>query len=204
MSATYYGQPRALTLADRVVDSTKPGSVMSQALTGAVGLVLALVLIGGQISLATTKGISENLHKNVQQLKDGNKTMASVIERAEPSVAMEATLGAQADSLGNTERTMGLLNKEMATSGKVTDDLMSTVARMQSTSGLLANSVGAMNYDSLRMLDLLQMMPASTQHTYVGLNRIGGDTKAINGEMQAITAKMRRYGLTPAHGVLSQ
>jgi hypothetical protein len=194
-------QNAPLTLAQRAVDTGKPGSVWSQALTGVVGITLAIVLIAGQVSLATTKNISKNLHQNVTQLQDGNVTMASVIERSEPSVMMEKTIGAQSASLKNTSATMQKLNKEMATSGKVTDSLMKTTSSMNATSLKLANGVKKMNADTARMLGLLQTMPAATDRTQKNLQKLSNDTRAINAEMKAIGQKMKRFGLPEAKGV---
>ena len=194
-------QQAPLTMVQRTVDTTRAGSVWGQVLTGVVGVTLAVVLIAGQVSLATTKNISKNLHKNVVQLKYGNKTMASVIEKSKPSVMMEKTIGAQSKSLDHTSVTMQALNVEMAKSGKVTNELMQTTAAMNATSLQLANGVKSMNGDTATMLSALQTMPAATDRTQTNLSKLASDTKAINAEMQAIGRKMKRFGLPEAQGV---
>ncbi len=192
------------SFAAKVVDADRPGSVWGQVLVGGVGVVLALTLVLGQVSLATTKGIERNLDRNVAQLRTGNTTMKSIIERAAPSMKIDTLVKGQSTTLAHTNQTMTQLNREMATVGATTDELAGTVGQMETTSGQLAAHVGAMERNSGKISALLGRLPGVTDDTHKRLQRIGTDTGAINGELEAIAAKMQRYGLPPAKKVQKQ
>jgi len=183
-----------------LVDETRMGSKGGQALIGVAGIVLALILVMGQISLATTKGISTHLHASVLHMTEGNKVMESVVERAAPSTELEKVLAAQAITLAHTKDAMVGINGEMTTIGKTTDQLGGVVGGMEKTSGGLATGVAGMDRDTARIDTMLGTLPAATDRTGVALGTINTDTKALNAELAAISAKMRRYGLPAAMG----
>lgn len=189
--------PRTATL----FDERRRGSTWQQASVGAMGIVLALVLVIGQISVATTAGIQHNLHANIQRLKDGNATMREIVEKAAPTVLMEKVVADQAVALDHTGQTLQLLNEEMAALGETTLSLEATVTAMSDTSAGLATGVEGMASDTSKIVDLLGPLPDATTRTHKQLGRISGDSKAINGELDSISHKMEGYGLPHARCV---
>jgi chromosome segregation ATPase len=158
-------------------------------------------MVVGQISVATTAGISRNLKINVAQLAEANKTMESIIERAGPSVQMERTVAVQAKSLATTNDTMVSLNAAMAEVGKTSESMKSSVEGMQATSGDLAAGVESMNSETAAINDLLGPLPEKARSTHGQLSQIDKDSAALNTELSAISGKMAGYGLPPAKNV---
>jgi hypothetical protein len=197
---TTYNTASASPLAP-LVDETKQGSPAAQALTGVVGIILAIVLVMGQVSLATTKGIATHLHASVGHIQEGNKTMESVIERAAPSASLEDVVKGQGDTLASTRDSMKVLNGEMGEIGKTTGSLNTVVGSMEENSSSLATGVDGMNTDTGRITGMLGNLPAATERTHAQLKKISMDTTAINIELAAIGAKMRGYGLPAAKHV---
>lgn len=184
-----------------MVDETRQGSAWAQAITGIVGIVLAVILVVGQISVVTTKGIAEHLHSNVANTREGNRVMRSVIEKAAPSVAMEGIVKGQSQSLAHTKATMTRLNGQMKLIGATTSSLDTTVGGMQKSSNKLAAGVDGMDSDTSQIVKLLGQLPAATVRTHKSLSGIATDTTSINTELAAIAAKMQGYGLPRAKKV---
>jgi hypothetical protein len=183
-----------------LVDEQRLGSPGGQAMIGVAGIVLAVVLIVGQISLATTKGIATHLHNSVQHITAGNEVMESVIERAAPSVEMEKALQAQEKTLGNTRDAMVATNEQLAQIMKTKESLLDVVSKMDASSGQLATGVGGVSSSTGKMTGMLGTLPSATRRTHAQLARINSDTTAINGELGAIGRKMTSYGLPHAEG----
>lgn len=195
-----YGHPGAASPLSPLVDEQRLGSAGGQVAIGVAGVVLAIVLIMGQISLAMTKGIAVHLHNSVEHITEGNKTMESVVERAAPSVMMEEALAKQSATLANTREAMKSTNAEL---GKITTTkarLLDVVGGMQATSSSLASNVEGVNTSTAKMTGLLGELPTATTRTHKQLSTINTDTAAINGELNAIAAKMVKYGLPRAKG----
>lgn len=183
-----------------LVDETRLGSAGGQTVTGIAGIVLAVVLVVGQISVATTKGIAVHLHKSVEHIALGNDVMESVIERGAPTAPMEGAVAAQARTLAKTRAAMARTNTEMAKMQGTTATLDSTVARMQGTSTSLATGVTSVSRGTKDIAATLSGLPASTRTTGTSLDRISTDTNALNHELEAIGAKMRHWGLARVRG----
>lgn len=198
---TTYSVDSGARLRERYVDPSRQGSAWQQIATGILGVVLAAVLIMGQVSLATTRGIQHNLGDVIANMQQGNATMRDIVEKAAPSVQMERTIGNQSRTLAHTRDTMTVLNSEMARIGSTTNDLHGTVRGMRDTSRNVASGVSAMNRDTARIVTLLEPLPKRTRRTHGYLKRIGADSRAINGELGAISGKMLRYGLPHAKKV---
>lgn len=199
MTAAYGNLGAASPLAP-LVDEHRLGSAGGQAAIGIAGVVLAVVLVMGQISLAMTKGIAVHLHNSVAHITEGNKVMESVVERAAPSVIMEKALARQSATLANTRDAMKGTNAEL---GKITETkhrLLDVVGGMQTTSSSLASGVEGVNTSTTRMTGLLGTLPDATTRTHEQLSTINTDTAAINGELNAIASKMVSYGLPRAKG----
>ncbi|MCW2925737.1 MAG: hypothetical protein JWM98_3141 [Thermoleophilia bacterium] len=195
---TAYGSSQHASPLAPLVDETRLGSAGGQAMVGITGIVLAVILVMGQISLATSKGIAMHLHNSVQHVTSGNQTMESVIERAAPSVQMETALAAQAKTLAHTKDAMVQTNAQMAGIAKTTKQLDGVVGRMQATSATLASGVGAMDKQTGRITSMLGTLPGATERTHSQLSKINSDTNAINTELGAIGGKMEKYGLPHA------
>lgn len=183
------------------LDDTKPGSRWGQVLTGVVGIVLAVILIVGQIAVATTQGIQHNLHATVGHLAVANKTMGSILDKALPITQVEKIVAVQQKTLANTLSTMQVLNGQMSEITATTDGLSSTVAGMNTTSASLASGVAGMDANTGTITQQLSTLPAQTDSTAKQLTKISTDSTAINAELIAITAKLRNYGLPAAKGV---
>lgn len=183
-----------------LVDEQRLGSAGGQAAIGVAGIVLAIILVVGQISLATTKGIATHLHTSVENIQEGNKVMESVIERAAPSVELEKVLEQQSKTLGNTRDAMVATNTELAEISSTKQDLLRVVGDMEATSGKLASDVATVETSTTSMTDKLGSLPAATKRTHAQLGRINADTNAINAELAAIADKMLKYGLPRAKG----
>jgi uncharacterized phage infection (PIP) family protein YhgE len=184
-----------------LVDETRMGSAGGQAAIGIAGIVLAVVLVMGQISLATTKGLSEHLHASVEHMTEGNETMKSVIERAAPSKQLEGAIGKQSEALARTRDDMVIANAQMSDMARTTGSLQSVVGTMQKTSGGLATDVGGIQRDTTSIVSLLGTLPAAADKTQHSMGRIGTDTDALTTELNAIGTKMQSYGLPQAQGV---
>lgn len=185
----------------RYVDTTHAGNPWAQLGVGVLGIVLAAVLVIGQISVATTRGISVHLHGNVANIEQGNETMLEIIEKAVPAVAMEAAVEKQKTILRNTNDTMGVLNDQMYGIGETTNGMSATVGTMERTSGELATGVASMDESTSAIVRLLVPLPSATGRTHSWLTRIAADSAAINTELYAISNKMSRYGLPKAKNV---
>lgn len=183
-----------------LVDETKLGSSLGQAMTGVAGIVLAVVLVIGQISLATTKGLAEHLHQNVVHTTRGNEVMVSVIERASVSPKLAAMMEEQSATLASTRDTMQRTNAGMGAMSGTATELDGVVARMEGSSSSLATSISGIQGDSEKMAELLGSLPAKTEKTQTALSRINNDTIALNTELGTIAAKMQGYGLPRAKG----
>lgn len=183
-----------------LVDEQRLGSTGGQAMVGIAGMVLAVILVVGQVSLATTKGIATHLDASVTNLTEGNKVMESVIERAAPSTELEKVLAQQSKTLANTRDAMVETNVELEGIGATKATLIDVVGDMERTSSQLASGVAAVDDSTTEMTELLGTLPDATTRTHRQLGRINGDTNAINAELAAIAAKMLRYGLPKAKG----
>lgn len=183
-----------------LVDEQRLGSAGGQAMVGIAGVVLAIVLVVGQISLATTKGIATHLHASVEHITEGNKHMESVIERAAPSAQLETVLESQSKTLAHTRDAMATTNEELEVILEEKRKLIAVVGRMETTSAELATGVDGVNSSTTKMTGMLGSLPSATTRTHKQLALINADTKAINAELAAIAAKMQKYGLPRAKG----
>lgn len=183
-----------------LVDEQRLGSAGGQAAVGVAGIVLAIILVVGQVSLATTRGIAVHLRASVENMQDGNRVMESVIERAAPSVELEKMLQQQSKTLANTRDAMAATNGELGSIMTTKRELIDVVGQMEATSGKLATDVEGVNASTGTMTERLGTLPAATRRTHGQLAQINGDTTAINVELAAIAAKMIRYGLPRAQG----
>ena len=183
-----------------LVDEQRLGSAGGQAAVGIAGIVLAIVLIMGQISLATTKGIAVHLRTAVANIEEGNVVMESVIERSAPSVQLETMLEKESKTLADTRDGLVGMNSELDSIMSTKKELIGVVGEMEATSAKLATDVEGVNTSTQKMTGMLGTLPAATQRTHKQLAQINGDTTAINGELAAIAAKMVKYGLPRAMG----
>lgn len=183
-----------------MVDEQRLGSAGGQAMVGIAGIVLAVVLVMGQLSLAMTKGIAEHMSASVEHIARGNQVMESVIERSAPSVTLEKVLDGQSKTLANTRDAMVMTNQQMASISGTTGKLEGIVASMEEMSAGLADYVSGMQKSSKSMADTLGGLPGATKKTHVQLGQINADTNAINAELAAIGTKMDSYGLPKAEG----
>lgn len=188
-------------MSSALIDDSRSGSPIQQALVGIVGIVLAVILIVGQISVAMTRGVSVNLHRNVKHLQDGNATLRDIVEKAGPALLIEKVVAQQQKTLQGTLDTMRVLNGEMEVIGETTTGLSGTVGSMQERSTSLAGGVAGMNRDTEKIVGMLGPLPDATTRTHTQLARIESDSAAINSELGAIGTKMRGYGLPQAQGV---
>ncbi len=177
------------------------GSRWAQLGMGITGIVLAVVLVVGQISVATSAGIQRNLHQNISHLRDGNETMASIVRKSADSPKTGKIVEGQAATLQNTLDTMKVLNGHMAAIGETTSSLTGTVSRMESASGTVSTGIAGMESSTNTIAELLGSLPAATDRTHKELGRINTDSAAINAELGAISAKMTGYGLPHAKNV---
>lgn len=194
-----YGQPAASPLSP-LVNEQRLGSPGGQVAIGVAGIVLAVVLVMGQISLAMTKGIAVHMHNSVVHITEGNKTMESVIERAAPSVAMETALASQSKTLANTRVALKKTNAELMKIDVTKARLLKVVSGMEASSSSLATNVAGVNTSTSKMTGMLGTLPDATNRTHKQLSTINTDTAAINTELNAIAAKMVKYGLPHAKG----
>lgn len=183
-----------------LVDESRLGSSLGQAATGIAGIVLAVVLVMGQISLATTAGLAAHLHQAVENMEQGNQVMESVIERSAPSPLLAKAVEEQSKTLASTRDTMRMTNAGMAGMASTATKLDGVVGRMETTSGKLATGLDGMGKDTTKMSTLLGTLPAQATKTQTALGTINTDTKALNVELAAIAAKMQGYGLPRAQG----
>lgn len=195
-AATHTASPLAA-----LVDEQRLGSSGGQAMVGIAGMVLAVILVVGQVSLATTKGIATHLDASVANLTEGNQVMESVIERAAPSVELEKVLARQSETLANTRDAMVATNVELEGIGTTKKSLIDVVDKMDGTSSKLASGVAGVDASTTEMTELLGTLPDATTRTHRQLGQINGDTNAINAELDAIATKMLSYGLPKAKGV---
>jgi hypothetical protein len=197
---TAYAASESPTPLAPLVNEQRLGSAGGQAAIGFAGIALAVILVMGQISLATTKGMAVHLNQSVAHLTEGNKTMESVVERAAPSVQLEQVLEAQSATLANTRDAMAQTNSELDSISGSMGGLVDVVGGMQGTSDTLASNVGTLSGSTGKMTGLLGSLPAATSRTHKQLSTINTDTNAINGELAAIGRKMMSYGLPKAKG----
>ena len=183
-----------------LVHEDRLGSAGGQATIGIAGIVLAIVLVLGQISLATSKGIAIHLQASVENITEGNRVMESVVERAAATVAMEKALASQAATLSNTQQAMAATNAELEQMAGSNAELAGTVDKMAATSADLATDVASIESSTSTVTDTLSTLPAATARTHKQLQTINSDTAAINAELQAIAKKMMQYGLPQAKG----
>ncbi len=169
-------------------------------MVGVAGLVLAVILVMGQVSLATSKGMAVHLHNSVEHISQGNVVMESIVERTAPATALETILKKQTETLASTRNSLAQTNADLDAIITAKHGLIDVVDGMQSTSGALATDVGALGSSTTRMTSLLGELPDSTARTHKQLNRINTDTNAINAELAAIGRKMMSYGLPRAKG----
>jgi hypothetical protein len=196
---TAYAHNRVSQLSG-LVDETRVGSAGGQALTGIAGIVLAVLLVLGQVSLATTKGISAHLHSSVAHMTEGNQVMTSVIARAAPAVQMEKTLGAQEQTLGAVRDSMVQTNVQLGEIGSTTAQLASATTSMQGTSSRLATDVANVDVNTTKINKQLGGLPAATSATGGSLLKINADMHALNFELATISQKLMKYGLPRAKG----
>jgi septal ring factor EnvC (AmiA/AmiB activator) len=175
--STYAAEPSPSPLA-ALVDETRAGSAGSQLAIGIAGVVLAVVLVMGQISLATTKGMAIHLAASVDNITRGNEVMESV----------------------STRDAMVLTNRELEAIAAEQETLVTTVDGMQQTSAQLDSDVASLSGSTAEMTSMLGTLPDATARTHKQLHRINTDTNAINQELAAIGRKMLSYGLPRAKG----
>jgi hypothetical protein len=185
-------------------DPASRGSKWAQVGTGVVGIILAIVLVVGQVSLATSRGIQAHLVRNVAKLREGNKTMEEIVLKGEPSVHVAKVVQHQQAVLEHTRVTMVGLNQRMTGIVKTTDGLATTVGSMRTASSALASGVASMDASTQKLGDLLGPLPGKADATGAALGQINNDSSAINGELTAISGKMEKYGLPHATGVRGQ
>ncbi len=195
------GRPLGPGFMPALTSPTRRGNGWAQLGSGILCMVLGFALVFGQVSLATTKGIQRNLHATIANMDQGNNTMTSIIDKAEPSVSMEKTVAGQAQTLDRVHGTMVELNTQMAGVSRTTDGMVSAVGSMQTDSTKLASGVAGMDADTAKMNELLGALPAKTVSTHQKLSKIGQDSAAINAELARISEKMRGYGLPQARNV---
>ncbi|MCW2950082.1 MAG: hypothetical protein JWN41_1095 [Thermoleophilia bacterium] len=195
MTSSAYNSPSPLA---GLVDETRVGSAGGQTLTGIAGIVLAILLVAGQISLATTKGISQHLHASVAHMAAGNDVMESVISRAVPSTAMERVLAQQADTLGNVRDSMVRTNAQLGEIGATTRKLSTATDTMSATSARLAVDVAKTDRNTGAINVQLGTLPGATKATGASLSSINGDMRDLNGELATISHKLVKYGLPRA------
>jgi chromosome segregation ATPase len=183
-----------------LVDETRVGSAGGQTLTGVAGIVLAILLIVGQISLATTKGIAEHLHSSVQHMADGNEAMQSILVKSAPSAQMERDLNDQQQVLLGMRDTMVQTNQRLAEINATSTGIGKTTDAMIATSNGLAQHVKSVDAETAKINRQLGSMPASTAETKVSLDSINGDMHDLNVELKSITDKLLTYGLPRAKG----
>lgn len=183
-----------------LVDETRVGSAGGQALTGIAGIVLAIILVAGQVSLATTKGIAVHLDRSVANITEGNETMEQVIERAAPTTQLAKVLDGQAKMLAHTRDAMVMTNAELGEIGTTTGTLDDVVGTMEGTSSTLATTVGEMDANTKAIVGSLGSLPNSTERTAGTLKSINGDMVSINAELDELSRKLIGYGLPQAAG----
>jgi Tfp pilus assembly protein PilN len=194
--ASYTMPPRSA-----FVDPTKRGNGLGQIATGILGIVLAAVLVIGQISLATTRGIEQNLNRLITHMDQGNQTMHEIVRKSKPTVKMRSDVERQEQVLGLSRDTLVVTNAEMRKMLLVTARLQKTTLKMKQTSDHLASGVAGMEASTNKVNATLRPLPAKTSLTKGHLEKIRNDSKDINGELNAIGAKMLGYGLPRARGV---
>lgn len=183
-----------------LLDEQRLGSAGGQAASGIAAIVLTIVLVMGQVSLATSKGINENLEEILAHITEGNEVMEQVAERAAPTVELERLLKVQGQTLSQARDSLAMTNADLASLSKTTTQLDRSVIGMQQTSTQLASDVKAVDSTTGSIASSLEPLPAATDRTRKQLVAIGTDTSAINGELGAITGKMQRYGVPQAVG----
>lgn len=197
MTATSHSAPSAFA---GLVDETRQGSAGGQTLIGVAGIVLAVLLVVGQVSLATTKGMATHLHNSVEHMTQGNEVMEGVIAKAAPSVKMEQTLAQQEQTLGNVRDTMVKTNTQLAEVGATTTQLGTATARMEAASGKLAADVAAVDTNTAEINTSLSSLPIATDATLKSITKINTDMTALNFELATISQKLMKYGLPRAKG----
>ncbi|MCW2955841.1 MAG: hypothetical protein JWO69_710 [Thermoleophilia bacterium] len=183
-----------------LVDERRVGSAGGQALIGIAGIVLAIILVVGQLSLATTKGMAVHLEESVANITDGNVVMEQVIERAAPSAQLTKVLAQQAKTLQSTSDAMARTNAELATIGGTSDDLQGIVAKMERQGASLAGTVAEMDATTAKITKELGTLPTSTGRTSTAMGAINTDMASINAELGALSKKLQKYGLPKAAG----
>jgi methyl-accepting chemotaxis protein len=199
MTAAVAGTTKHSALAP-LVDETRLGSSIGQTLTGVAGIVLAIILIMGQLSLATTKGLAEHLHQSVVHVTEGNKVMESVIERAAPSPQLAKMVEEQSQTLQSTRDTMHTTNASMGSLNAASTNMNTVVGQMAGSSGKLATGITHIGADTKKMGTMLGKLPPQTTKTQTAMSRINKDTLALNTELAAIAGKMQGYGLPTVKG----
>ncbi|MBC7460489.1 MAG: hypothetical protein H7287_03935 [Thermoleophilia bacterium] len=197
MTSTSYGSPSAFA---GLVDETRQGSAGGQTLIGVAGIVLAVLLVVGQVSLATTKGMAAHLHNSVQHMTEGNDVMEGVIAKAAPSVKMEQTLAQQEQTLGNVRDTMVTTNTQLGEIGATTKKLGAATSRMQVSSSKLAADVAAVDVNTASINASLSTLPIASDATLTSITKINTDMTALNFELATISQKLMKYGLPRAKG----
>lgn len=183
-----------------LVDESRLGSSIGQTLIGVAGIVLAIILIMGQLTLATTKGMAEHLHQTMLHTTKANEVMESVIERAAPTPVLAKTIENQSKMLQSTRDTMHAANAGMAGLNNSAKDMSGTVGGMRTTSGKLATGITGIGADTKKMGAMLGKLPAQVNGTQTAMTKINTDTRALNTELAAIAGKMQGYGLPTVKG----
>jgi septal ring factor EnvC (AmiA/AmiB activator) len=184
-----------------LVDETRLGSAGGQLAIGIAGIVLAVILVMGQITLATTSAIAQNLNRSVVNITEANKVMESVIERAAPSTQLEKIVAVQSKTLANTRDAMIATNAQMDEISASTTTLdAELVAQMQQTSEQLAANVAAMQTSTDAIVSMLGTLPEQTEKTQTALDQLNSDTAQINAQLAQINKKLQGYGLPKAQG----
>lgn len=196
-SAQFAPQHRPSTM----YDDTRAGSGLGQVGVAIVAIVLAIVLIVGQVALATTRDIASHLHESVANLAQGNTTMLQVIDRARPNPVIGKALAKQSQVLAHTSVTLTQVNVAMAQIIGTTNGLSTTVGSMQRSSNGLAGGVSGMARDSAKIASILGKLPDTASKISVSTSAIDGDSKDINTQLGAIEGKMKNYGLPQAKDI---
>lgn len=184
----------------RLVDESRAGSRWQQLLVAVVGIVLAATLVIGQVAVATTHGLQVNLRRSLDNMRDGNVTVQSIVVKSRPTMEIRDVVVRQQQVLEEVLSSMQVLNGAMGEMGTTTKKLEGTVGSMKATSERLSSDVGSMDTRTGDIATSLGKVPGATSRTRTQLGRINRDSAAINTELRAIGGKLDSYGLPAAKG----
>ena len=190
-----------MTAGNRLItDDTRSGKPWQQALIGVLGIVLALVLVAGQISVATTRGIADNMRLLNANLEEGNEVMFEIVKKSAPAPVMEKVVNEQSGTLAHTRDSLVLMNEELDAMMATTDELQMQSQALQGTAGEVAGTVQGMEGSIGAMIATLGTLPTTTASAGDSLSSVRTDSAAINAELEAVGTKLEKYGLPKARG----